>query len=1113
MLTIYRGRESIDKEKFIYDAIRARRGEEGRTIVIVPDQYTLVAEKRAMELLGTDVLLDVEVTGFSRLGTGLMTENERNARTFIDRYGRHMLLTRILREKNDELKVYRDAQDKESFVSAIDDLISLIRQYELMPCELASGAAEGSALAEKLGDVEVIYEAYRAEISGKYTDREDLMEIFLDKVKDSELIADSSIWIYGFDSFFPGNVKMIGAMAARARDVNVFLTYDSECRDSDLFTLTGITAKRLTAAASDAGAGTRTVDVSGSLYARKDVPAGMKTLETELYSVSVRASKDNSGITLTSCKNMYNEAEAAAAHILKLLREDGLRLRDIVVICNDQTLRARAARRVFREYGLELFDDSKRGIMGSPVTIFLLSLLDIQAGGYRTRDVMRCLKTGLSPLTDEEVEKLEDYAVRYRINGSAWRKPFRYGLEEYGEEGFAHVEELRAKTAGMMEGLREIYRAGGTNRAFCAAYYDFLVNTGIADRIGELAESQEAEGLHDAAEETVQVWTLAMAALSQLSELMGDDEFSGREFIRIIKAGLSQMEVGVIPPVVDDILMGTMPRTIAGNVKALLVLGCNEGIIPSEPTENPLFSREELRAIAENGGDIGRMDELRKMEEDLSIYRSLSGTSRDLWLSWSVSDENGEEIRRSEIIDRICAIFPEIKIDYDPVESGDAGRFMGGRVNTLRHYTEAMRARKNGEATDPAWDVAAEWLDKVEDGRLAMIKEALAFDNSASPIPRELADELYLKRRDGTMRHDLSMSPSRLERFSRCPFSHFLSYGLRPEERRNFEVDLRDVGDIYHAVIMGVSRELTEKGEWLTIGIPELDALVDRMFGIAASELHEGVYGAGKSDEYKTERARRNCRLACRNLVAQYRAGDIKNSRFEVSFGRGGELAPIVRNFGSGTVYIEGKIDRLDVLADDRVKIIDYKTGQEKFNIDEARSGIRLQLMLYLKAAQENKARPAGVFYYLMSDPGFDCDKLTGGDSIDESMEKALRKHFRMNGIMISDESVVGEIDGTFEGRSDIIPVRETKDGSIKDSGGKFLLTEEEFAELQQDVDSVTDRLIGELTGGSIEKKPVISMTGSSPCEYCSYHGICRFDTAFSGNRYERVRTSAEEDG
>ena len=169
--------------------------------------------------------------------------------------------------------------------------------------------------------------------------------------------------------------------------------------------------------------------------------------------------------------------------------------------------------------------------------------------------------------------------------------------------------------------------------------------------------------------------------------------------------------------------------------------------------------------------------------------------------------------------------------------------------------------------------------------------------------------------------------------------------------------------------------------------------------------------------------------------------------------------------------------------------------------------------MLYLKAAQEDKARPAGVFYYLMSDPGFDCDKLTGGDSIDESMEKALRKHFRMNGIMISDESVIGEIDGTFEGRSDIIPVRETKDGSIKDSGGKFLLTEEEFAELQQDVDSVTDRLIGELTGGSIEKKPVISMTGRSPCEYCTYHGIWRFDTAFSGNRYERVRTSAEEDG
>ena len=205
MLTIYRGRESIDKEKFINDAIKARRGE--RTIVIVPDQYTRVAEKRAMEMLGEDVLLDVEITGFSRLGTGILTAYERNAKTFIDRYGRQMLLTGILREKNDELKVYRDAHDKDSFVSAIDDLISLIKQYGLLPSDLASGASEGSALAEKLSDVVLIYDAYREKLEGKYTDREDLMELCLAKMRDSDLIARSSVWIYGFDSFFPGNVK------------------------------------------------------------------------------------------------------------------------------------------------------------------------------------------------------------------------------------------------------------------------------------------------------------------------------------------------------------------------------------------------------------------------------------------------------------------------------------------------------------------------------------------------------------------------------------------------------------------------------------------------------------------------------------------------------------------------------------------------------------------------------------------------------------------------------------------------------------------------------------------------------------------------------------------
>ena len=1127
MLNVYRSRESVDKEKFIYDLIRSRRPEQDagsacdagqaagsarhpqmpRNLVIVPDQYALVAERQAMDRLGEDVLLDVEITGFSRLGSNLLTEHERTARTFIDRYGRQMLLTRILREKDEELKVFRGNSDKESFISAVDDLISLIKQYEVVPGELALKAGEGTRLAGKLADIAVIYEAYQAELEGKYTDREDLMAMYLEKMRGSELIRKSTVWIYGFDSFFPRNLKMIGAMAAQAVEVNLFLTWDGQGRDRELFALGDMVLRKIKAAAADAGAAVRVEDIGPEICPRSWESPAIGAIERELYASEQEKCSDCRGISVTRCRNIYNEAEAAASHILHLLRDEGLRLRDIMVICNDQTMRAKVAGRVFREYGLNIFDDSKRSIMGSPVIIFLLALLDIQAGGYRTGDIMRCLKTGLSPISDEEVEILDDYAVKYRINGSTWRKPFKYGLAEYGEEGFSAIEKIRTKVMDLMDPLREIYKSSGTNKAFCAAYYDYLVDSGLAERIEELARSQEEAGLPDAAEETAQVWSMAMEALSQLAELVGDDRFSGREFIAMIKAGLSRMEVGVIPPVVDDILLGTMPRTIAGDIKAMLVIGCNEGVLPGDPKEDPLFSREELRIIAETAGDFGRLQDVRRMEEDLGIYRSLSRPAKDLWLSYSLSDSAGEELRRSEIIDRIEGIFPDLKEEEDPETSGDVSRLIGGRINTLRHYTAAMHAAGDREPQDPGWQVVGSWLSRVDDKGLAMVRSAMASDNSVPPLPEDLAKELYLTRWDGIRRKDLSVSPSRMEKFSRCPFSHFLSYGLRPEERRTFEVEYRDVGDIFHTVIMEVSRKLTDAGTWETVAPEELMAMVDGAFDAAAGELREGVLGASRADSYKAERARKNCRLACENLVRQYRAGKIAGSRFEVGFGRGRDIAPIEKKIKGGTVYIEGKIDRVDILEDGRVKIIDYKTGREEFNIDDARGGYRLQLMLYLKAAQEEQAEPAGVFYFLMSDPDLDEKKLSGSGALNEKIEAALRRHFRMNGVMVCDDRVISEVDGSFDDYSDIIPVRSTKDG-IKNSGGSFLLSEEEFLDLQNEVDSKVEGLLEDMVSGSIDIRPMVPIKGEVPCTYCGFHGICRFDTAFSGNRYEHITRS-----
>lgn len=1121
MLKIYRGRESCDKEGFMYSLIKnAPRGpRQGRSLVIVPDQYTLAAERKALRYLQSEVLLDVEITSMSRLGQRLLDiagpGREAAGRTFIDRYGRHMLLSRILREKAPELTMFGAFARRESFIEEVNDFISQAKQYGVRAQDLellfepeAGGPGTGAGVGEKLlsgklADLRKIYAAYEEALEGRYTDSEDLIDLYTEKIASFSALQDDSVYLYGFDSFTPRNLGIVRALIRAARDVTVFLTFDEGCPDEELFDLTRVVTERLAACAREAGSGVEIRDIKASdpdVRGFPDKAPGIRSIERELYAARRERQSDAGGLRLVKAANMYSEAENAASYILALLRDEGLRLRDIVVICNDMEVRGPIIARVFEEYGLEVFADRKRPIMSSPVAVYISGLVALKAGRYGSSDLFRVLKTGLTPISMDEVEELENYSVKYRVRGAAWKRAFTRGAFEYGDEGLARIEDIRRRTMACLAPFEEICRKSATVGDFIRSFYGWLAgDSGLAARIGGLAEAQRAAGLEDRAEETVQVWDMLMQAFGQLAELMADEPFDVREFALLLESGLSQMEVGVIPPTADEILMGTMQRTRAGDVRAMLVLGANEGVLPMEPAEGTLFSPEELELIASGGHEICKDNGLRAMEEALAIYRNLSKPSEHLYISYSVSDGQGESLRESGIVTRIRDIFPNLEEEPDAVSRGDAGALIGGKLNTLRHYTEALREARRGDRIDPRWDAVREWLEETDEPGLERIRRGLSFTNRQAPLPRGLALGL-LEREDGS----LSFSPSRLESFSRCPFSHFVAYGLVPDERRLYEAAGREIGDLYHLVLMRLSRELTHEGRWQSINREESDLLVDRLIKSVEESYREGLFDAGGGERYRGERAGRACREVAWTLISQMRSGAVEQSLFEQRFGRGCELAPIVQETSAGTVYIEGKIDRLDILPGNRVKIIDYKTGRERFSKREAEAGYRLQLMVYLKAARGERRRPAGVFYFLIGEPQADVSGVSA-DKISEKISDEVKNFFKLDGIMVNDADVIAGIAGDFEDDSEVVPLKRRRDGAVWSRRKDFLLTEDEFAGLEQKVDRQVARICEEIVSGRIDIRPMRAGNAAA-CTFCRYKGICRFDTAFPGCEYEVIR-------
>lgn len=1131
MLNIFYGRENLDKEKFIYDNIG------GRALLVVPDQFTLEAEHELIAHSGAKALMDVEVLSLSRLGYRLLEELGGSKRTFIDKYGRHMILSSIAAEEREKLQVFKGLEKKNSFIELVNNFISEMKQFNCGADELAEIARsvpDGSYTQRKLEDLYLLYSEYEAAIRGKYTDSEDYIDLFLGKISRSELVAGNHIWIYGFDSFAPKALSVIGELMQYAADVNLVLTYDDkrEARDADLFALAetvirnfeNLAERRSIEVRKRAIPKTYTAEradkiqfIEQELYAlpaRKYAHGGQSTNPAEGGASEAAAGTDS--LTLVAAANLYNEAESAACYVLELVRDFGYRFSDIKVICNDQETRGPILKRVFKEYGIDLVSDTSKDILQSSIVQYITALMDVVVEKYRTDLMIKMLKSGFGDLTNDEITDLENYAIKYKIRGTMWKRPFVRGESEYGAEALVRMNAVREKALAFMPDLEAIFEAE-TCGEFISGLYGFLYEkVKLPEKIADLTVLQTEQGRPDLAEETAQIWGKVIGIFDQMSEIMGEQKFRAAAFRDLFEVGISQVEIGILPPTKDGLMMGTMQRTRTGEMKALVVVGANEGVLPNEKPGSGLFGSDEKNLFKENGIELCKVDDVRFLEERMGIYRNLSKPRERLWISYSLSDAEGGPARPSGVFTKLAGLFGDTPVARDALNRQSDAELVGAGPAGLRHLTEALQAACEGRPLAPHWHEALAWFKRNKPEALEPIRAGIAFTNKQEDLGREMTAALYMGNIGSTREEalepspELSLSPSRLERYARCPFSHFVQYGLKPEERRIFEIAPREIGDIYHECLMEMSRHLTARGiaitdpasPWMTISRQECRTFVEDVIAKKSGTYREGILEAGNEEKYRGRRITDICEKVCWAVIEQVRAGEILRSSFEAPFGRGRRIPPIPVNLGEGrTAYIEGKIDRVDYLPGERVKIIDYKTGNENFSVAEAEAGYRLQLMLYLEASLERRMKPAGVFYFKISEPMVDASGAAIGP---EEISDKIQKSFKLNGVIVDDPNVIRNVAGDFSGISDVVPIRINKEGLISGTGKDNLLTDEEFESLREKVrEKVTD-ICKSLAGGGIEIHPM-KTAATSACAYCRYKGICRFDTIFEGCSYNII--------
>ena len=1142
MLNIYYGAETTDKERFIFNNI------EGKTLLLVPDQFSLQAERDAFFYLEKECLMDLRVVDFNALGHKVVSEAGGGKPQLIDKYGSQMLLTKVLGQVDKELTVYRGFSWKSSFIDRIYGVISDMKRYGVEPDmleETIDKLDENTYLKYKLTDINKIYAEYQKLIDGKYLDAEDYILFYGEKILSSTMVAESEVWIYGFDTFTPKNILVVERLIKTARKVNIVMTYEE---DNEIFSLTRHVMDKLIKTAEDINEEVNISKIEGDI--KKSVWGCIGGDDT-----CCQTGDTYSPVTMVAASNQYAEAERAAAYILSLVRDHGYKYGDIVVVCNDMEGRGNVLRRTFTRWGIPLFIDKKRTVMHHPAVSCLLAVMEIVSKGYRTESVMRMIKSGLMGFSAEAADRLENYVSSFKIRGTAWTKEFTRTGDKYSEEDLNMLNSLRETIVDTVQKAGLSIGKYNTASEKTKGLYNFLVGEfGMPERIENLIARQEAAGFAEGAAETAQSWSVICSILDQIVEILGEEKVSNEELLKLMTIGMERVEIGLVPVSSDRVIMGTLQRTRLSRVKVLLIVGANAGVLPMEAGEEGLISDREKAALEELDMELSKRDIISRREESLAIHRTLHLPEERLYISCAAAGESGESQRPSEVFERIKAFLEAddcLKVLGDLENSGDVFDMLVSREGTLGYLTDAFRKYSDGEEIDDNWLKIMSWYENNHPEELDKVKAGMLFDNRAEAIGNKFSDALYRGDRD-----KLSVSASRLEKYSNCPFAHFIMYGLRAETPVVYEMGAREIGDVYHHCLMTLSKKLTPDpasgmtvdapgSPWMTITEEQCRQEVADIISGDMEGFREGLLDSGKEEKYRTERVIDICSDAAWSMIKQVRKGNVKAMFFEEPFGKGSMLPPITVDAGGSEVLIRGKIDRLDVLHEDAVRVVDYKTGSDTVDVEYIRGGYKLQLMVYLKAAVEglsisdgeaspdgsevHELQPAGVFYFKIDDLETDADKnaVTRQDSADKTsssiggpaagsnLAQRLDESYRLVGIVLNDEKLISAMDREFAedgaGSSSVVPVKIAgKNKELKAAAGGHLMEHEEFNELMEQVDQQVKRICTEICSGNIDIKPKRErkkdLSGhKTACRYCEYKSICMFDTSFDSCRYELI--------
>ena len=802
--------------------------------------------------------------------------------------------------------------------------------------------------------------------------------------------------------------------------------------------------------------------------------------------------------------NQYSEIEEVARRILELVRSKKFRYRDISVITKNIDVYSNLCKAIFKEYDIPVFIDEKRDLSQNILVKYLISILDIFARNWSYDSVFNYIKCGFLNITPSDIYLLENYALKWEIKGSKWYKAdWNFHDEDStGKATIDHINELRREIVTPLVELKNNLSGNKTAKQISENLYNFLIKNNIdkvlESKIKELNDMQKV----DIAAEYETSWKIVMQVLDEIVLVFGDENITFESYMQILKTGLGESKLGTIPMAQDEVTVGDVDRSRSHKIKAVFIIGLNDGMFPSINKAEGFLNDDDREKIKQNGVELAKGTIDRIYEDNFNIYKAFTTAEERIFLSYSSSDMEGKSLRPSVLVSRIKKIFEGLKETSDVIYRKSE---ISTKENTFKELLINLREFRDGNEIDTKWfDVynlyneSEEWNEK-----LASAVKALNYTNTAEKIKKENVEKMY-----GST---LKTSVSKLEQYSGCPFSYYLKYGLKLNDKETFNVEAVDTGSFMHDVIDNFFGVIEERNINLKeITDEELEKIVAEIVSEKLKLDRNYIFTTTSKYKVLSNRLQKVVTMSVKYIVQSLKQSEFEVFGHEVEFGGKGQYKPITVTTDDGRrVEIIGKIDRVDIMKNPDgtyVRIIDYKSSVKNIDLNQVASGLQLQLLTYLnETCKVEDFIPAGVLYFNLINPTIGTYK----NLTDEEVEEKIRQEFKMKGLILADVNIIKKMDTNIEnepkGISKIIPATIKKDGEISDRGTSAV-TKEQFVYLQKYMEKIIKQISEEILQGNIEVKPYYNAsTKKTPCEYCKYKSICRFDENTKSNEYKYI--------